>query len=547
MTTRDEAPVPAPWESLEAPARLVLRALQAGPAGARRGLGALRALGRRGPASFSWGPFLEALCHEEPVPAPGGRLQLKPLLLRLPGLCQKNLMSLFMAVQPLLPESGLLSVLHSMRQEAVSASDAWLQALEVLLRRDLGDRGPAEGASPLSQGCQSQLRGLCRQLGPGGRRLRPPQAPSPEEDKEQEEDRRDPQAPDPEQEEEAGARASQERDKRKKESEDASPSSERAPKRFRSQDREEEKDPKEAHEAVASPLEEGGAPPTKQQLVGETEASEAGQSPEPEDAAERAELPKALQDQVPRLQKLLKTLEEGLEDGRGAELHFLHECSPSQVELLCAQLQLPQLSDAGLLQLCTRLLAVSPHLSLSNATVLARSLFLPRVLSLTSSASWLLRTALASFCATYTYPVCRALLAPLLQASSSGPAQTELLCSLMKEESLETDKQLLMLRRILELPWRDEARDEAFAVLQALLERQVEVPPELFAVLVERLCEEGLAAAASVAYAKLVLTVLTNYQADITETHRLGLAAALESNTTFLRKSLQASLKRLAR
>ena len=50
-----------------------------------------------------------------------------------------------------------------------------------------------------------------------------------------------------------------------------------------------------------------------------------------------------------------------------------------QMDLLCAQLQLPQLSDLGLLQLCTWLLALSPDLSLSNATVLTRSLFLGRV------------------------------------------------------------------------------------------------------------------------------------------------------------------------
>lgn len=50
--------------------------------------------------------------------------------------------------------------------------------------------------------------------------------------------------------------------------------------------------------------------------------------------------------------------------------------------LLCDQLQLPQLSDTGLLRLCTWLLCLSPDLSLSNATVLARSLFLGRVSAL---------------------------------------------------------------------------------------------------------------------------------------------------------------------
>lgn len=67
----------APWASLEAPARLLLQALQAGPEGARRGLGVLRTLGRRGGEPFDWGRFLEALCQEEPVLwGPDARLEL---------------------------------------------------------------------------------------------------------------------------------------------------------------------------------------------------------------------------------------------------------------------------------------------------------------------------------------------------------------------------------------------------------------------------------------------------------------------------------------
>lgn len=83
-------------------------------------------------------------------------------------------------------------------------------------------------------------------------------------------------------------------------------------------------------------------------------------------------------------------------------------------------------------------------------------------------------------------------------------------------------------------------------MLQSLLEQQVEVTTEKFNVLMEKLCKEGQMATTSTAYAKLVLTVMTKYQASITETQRLGLAAALELNTTFLRKSLQATLRRLA-
>lgn len=67
----------APWSQLEAPARFLLQALQAGPEGAQRGLGLLRALGSRSGEPFGWAGVLEALCREEPVvEGPDCRLEL---------------------------------------------------------------------------------------------------------------------------------------------------------------------------------------------------------------------------------------------------------------------------------------------------------------------------------------------------------------------------------------------------------------------------------------------------------------------------------------
>lgn len=95
-------------------------------------------------------------------------------------------MSLLMAVRPSLPESRLLPVLQIAQQDPSPDADAWLQALGKLLQRDLGIGVSMEGASPLSKRCQRQLRDLCRQLGPGGRRLKLPQSPDPEEKEEEE-------------------------------------------------------------------------------------------------------------------------------------------------------------------------------------------------------------------------------------------------------------------------------------------------------------------------------------------------------------------------
>uniref|UniRef100_A0AAA9S9M3 FA complementation group E n=1 Tax=Bos taurus TaxID=9913 RepID=A0AAA9S9M3_BOVIN len=485
----EDAEPAAPWARLEAPGRLLLQALQAGPDGARRGLGVLRTLSGRGGEPFAWGGVLEALCREEPVvEGPDCRLELKPLLLRLPPLCRRNLMSLLMAVWPSLPESRLLPVLQVARQDPSPDPDPWLQALGEFLQRDLSAGVSTDGASPLSERCQRQLQGLCRRLGQGGRKLKLPPTPDSEGEGGQEEDK-----------------DSQQPGKRRKEPEEkpVSPEGERAPKRLRCLEKEGHEDKRPEHESLESLADGGGASSITNQAVMGPEPSEAGQSlKDAKGLPESLELPKVIQDQVPRLQQLLKTLGKGLEGLEGTppvELQLLQECSPGQVDLLCAQLQLPQLLDTGLLQLCTWLLALSPDLSLGNATVLTRSLFLGRIVSLTSSASRLLTTALTSFCTKYPYAVCRALLGPVLQAPGIGPAQTELLCCLTKDKALEPDVQVLMLGQILELPWKE----ETFLVLQSLLERQ------------------------------------------ITEPQRLGLAAAVELNTTFLRKSLQAALRHL--
>ncbi|XP_028744249.2 Fanconi anemia group E protein [Peromyscus leucopus] len=444
-------------------------------------------------------------------------------------------MTLLMAVRPLLPESGLHSMLQLAQQDTASAPDAWLCALGELLRRDVGIGVSVEGASPLSTSCRSQLRDLCGRLGQGGRGLKLAQALDPEQEDQQL----------------CG--------KRRKEPEEdpASLEPERAAKRFRGLEEEEEEEGKDQEErpkleSSGSPSEAGRTSPDPKQTITEAKTPEIGPGvEEAEGPVESMELPRVVQDQVPRLQRLLEAFQEdlppqgleGLEEEPPMDLQFLHECSPSQMELLCSRLQLPQLPDGGLLQLCSCLLSLTPTLSLASASVLARSLFLDRILSLPSSASRLLRVALVSFCVKYTYPVCKAVLVPVLQDPSVGPMQTELLCSLIKDESLEPDMQVQILGQVLELAWRE----ETFLVLQALLERQVEMTSEVFSVLVERLCKEGPAATTSMAYAKLILTVMTKYQARITQHQSLDLAVALEPNATFLKKSLQVALRHVAR
>ncbi|XP_072497949.1 Fanconi anemia group E protein isoform X2 [Notamacropus eugenii] len=491
----------ARWRArLEPPALLLLQLLQSGPGGV---LGALRALHRLRAAGserpFCWGPFLEALSRDEPVlEGPDRRLELKPLLLQLPQMCQRNLLSLLLAVRTELPKSGLLLVLQATKRDP--NLDAWLWALGELLQRELTTDEMIKETSPLTPGCRERLQSLCGHVGRGLK-------PSYPLDLRETEDM-----------------GTQRPGKRKKEAEAEPESSEQQtlPKRLRSLEGKGEKGEEQqlqerATDGQESPQRTEGS--CHQPIL--EAASGSANDRQQEKLAEVLELPKAIKDQVPRMLELLET--------------------EWKLENLCLQLPLSRLSDTALLRFCNRLLALSPDLSCSNATILARSLFLEQVLSLTASASRLLRAAITAFGARYPHPICRGLVIPALQATGSGPTQTELLCCLLEVDSLEVDLLALVLKQILELPWRE----ETFTVMQSLLGRQVDLSPENFTVLVQKLSHEGPAAADSVGYAKLVLTVVTKYQDQITEAHKVCLASAMEFNTTFLKKPLQAALRRL--
>ncbi|XP_043855991.1 Fanconi anemia group E protein isoform X2 [Dromiciops gliroides] len=396
---------------LEPPVLLLLQLLQSGPGGV---LGALRALRRlRAGGSerpFCWGLFLEALSREEPVlEGPDRRLELKPLLLQLPQLCQRNLLSLLLAVRTELPKSGLLLVLQTAKQDP--NLDAWLRALGILLQRELTTDEVIKEASPLTEGCQERLQSLCGRVGRGLR----PSYPL---------DLR-----------ETEYMGTQRPGKRRKEPEAEPEGSEREvlPKRLRSLEGKREKEgeqqqQQQVQERVAeeqeSPVCGGRTSPRRTEGSSDQPVLEAASSRandrQQEKLVEVLELPKAIQDKVPQILELLETEWEGLEGTPPLELQFLHECSPSQLENLCSRLQLSGLSDTALLQFCHRLLALSPDLSCSSATILTRNLFLEQVLSLTTSASRLLRAAITAFCAKYPHPVCRGLLIPVLQATGTG-------------------------------------------------------------------------------------------------------------------------------
>ncbi|XP_051664869.1 Fanconi anemia group E protein isoform X3 [Manacus candei] len=155
-----------PWlQSFARPCRLLLHALASGPAGA---LAALRMLQRdqprEGPGqAFPWQALTAALCAEEPVlEEPQGVLAVKPRLLLLPIMCQRNFFSLLLMMRDAVPGGCLGQLLQAMEQD--SHVDPWMRTLGDLLRQGPRTEERFPSPTPLSSTCQQQLRCLCQKI-----------------------------------------------------------------------------------------------------------------------------------------------------------------------------------------------------------------------------------------------------------------------------------------------------------------------------------------------------------------------------------------------
>uniref|UniRef100_A0A8C8E4X5 FA complementation group E n=1 Tax=Otus sunia TaxID=257818 RepID=A0A8C8E4X5_9STRI len=523
-----------PWlRSFDKPCRLLLHALASGSSGtlaAFRMLQRAQLSGGLGQA-FPWQTFAAALCAEEPtLEGPEGALAVKPRLLLLPVVCQRNLFSLLLVVQTVVPGGCLGRLLQALEQD--SHVDPWVRTLGDLLRQGPRGEGCSPPPTPLSSACQQQLRHLCQKITqnkPERRRKlnwcfsKQPAAAGDVGDSVLRGGKRKKVS-------EESLELDEEREAKRMLLEEAA---------FEPPGAQERGDGAEMEEEV--PGEPSGDRSTRSPAGGAPESSQ-------EDAAEdrrkisqaelAAEVQSFLQKHGQRLKMLLLQESDHSESSIPPELHVLNNCSPSQLEGLCSFLQLSTCPEHLLVRFCSWLLALTPDLSYTSAAILAEQLFLRRVLSLTQLPSRHLVAALASFCSKYSQPFCRVLVAAVLQEPGEGTEQTKLVCDLV-EECLEPDCVRLVLSQVLEVP----LSEKLLPVVQAVLGRQEVLPPELFDLLVLTLCRQAPAFATSLNYAKLVTAVLTMYQSQVTSAHRRSLAAALDQSNAALKKSLQAVLE----
>uniref|UniRef100_A0A8C2U2B8 FA complementation group E n=1 Tax=Coturnix japonica TaxID=93934 RepID=A0A8C2U2B8_COTJA len=368
-----------PWlQLLAGPCRLLLHALCSGPAGSLAALRALQRLQAQHGAghAFPWSSFADSLCAEEPtLDGPDGALVVKPRLLLLPVLCQRNLFSLLNAVLELVPANCIQQLLRAAGQDP--QPDPWVHALRVLLLQGMERSFPPPPA--LTASCQQQLKRLCQKITQS----------------------------------KAEGRSKLRwcfRGKRKKVLEES----------LELNEEREGKRPLLEDAVIELQGGEDGTAGMGGEEHGETSGDGCAQSP----AGAALESTQQEADKEPR---------RSLGPEVAAEVQ-----SFIQLQGLCSFLQLSTCPEQLLVQFCSWLLALTPDLSYSSAAVLAEQLFLTRVLSLSQPPSRHLMAALTSFCSKYSEPFCQVLVAPVLQEPGQGAEQTKLLCELI-DECLEPD------------------------------------------------------------------------------------------------------------
>ncbi|XP_041083802.1 Fanconi anemia group E protein [Polyodon spathula] len=531
-------------ERFEKSHRLLIQALMSGSSGASLALRVFQRSSTPDRGGFHWGGLVSTLTREEPcLEGEAHSLAVKPLVCLFPVAFKRNLLAFLHRTYTTVPRDCLLDLVRSFEQDP--KSDSWVQALLGVLNRDLESCNTAAPIQLTSE-CQQRVKLLSEKMragselgtgrGPPGRWM--------------------------------GYFSAHSENYRKRKSETVGLTQGRASdsEDGGSQSKKQKVthagdtaaacglEEKAAEEILDGPvLDEGGAGDCG--LLGGLMASGENEKFQPSQASVSVvsegqgtsktgavgELPDRIRSCVPKLRELLESDMEKSEPGSSEDLQLLNECDPAQVELLCRVLRLSEVPEQVLPQFCTVLLALSPDLSCSTAAELARSLFLNKVLSLTEPASRFLTTAVTSFCSRYPRPSCCALIGPVLQARFAGSVQMELVCRLI-EDCLDPEHYVLVFEQVLSVPWSE----EVLSVIHSLLDRKVALSQDQFEQFIDRLSQEAAHFSKSMKFAKMVLALLTKHQSSVTGTHKNTLACSLALNETFLKKCLQAALRRIA-
>uniref|UniRef100_A0A3Q0QWS4 FA complementation group E n=1 Tax=Amphilophus citrinellus TaxID=61819 RepID=A0A3Q0QWS4_AMPCI len=481
--------------------RLLLRSLLSGTSGTSRALVVFRKQQRANPESSLLG-FIETLCGDEITRSEADTelLTMKPLVCLFPSLFKQNLLSFIHLVHSGLPRTAVLHLIKCLDQD--SRPNPWVNALCRQLERNLG----THHEQPLyTTACSQRLKELSQHLIGSS--------------------------------ETGGWSECFSGQTAKSESQSASDLFEVGTQRKR----------KGSFVHMASDGEEMG-PQSKRTKMDDNEcvtAEEQGAKKEMEgvsvsDTAAETPAQNSSCDALPQHIKVKDTVRKGWDQSSTDVFKVLNSCDPNQVEVLCSMLNFAGLPDQTLPKLCSSVLVLSPDLSYSTAATLIKGLLLEKVLSLSEPASRCLVTAVTSLCSRYPRPVCHALVGPVLEEKNIGPPQAELLSRLI-ESCLDSHYRLLVVQMTIKIAWSE----AVLSIIHSLLDSQPVLNEEVFTQFTEHLVDQAPHFKKSVKFAKMMLTVLTKYNTHVTAAHKQSLSSCLMLNETFLKKSLQAALKRI--
>ncbi|XP_066500576.1 Fanconi anemia group E protein [Hoplias malabaricus] len=457
--------------------------------------------------------FLQTFSEDEVWLEKGTQsLTRKPLVCLFSDAFKCNLLCFLHIVHPWLPQDSVLALLQCLSQEVKHKS--WVWTLIHQLRRDIGDR--KLGANTLlSTECLVRLKGLCE-------KFKDPQAgggwevylnePRTEvlEDNEKGSDRKKRKGDD------VNIDTDVDEPKTKRMKLDLTP-----------------REDSESENMVVDEEDLG-----IQLYNGPSGFSPAGQHPLPEGS--QCLLPEHVKVAVPLIKEFLQSETEWNESCRST-LKVLNECDSKQLELLCGILHLSELPEQTLSHFCSFLLSLSPDLSHSTACVIVKNLLLEKVLSLSETASRSLVTAVTSLCSRYPRPTCQVLIEPIIKEGKTGAAQAELLCGLVKE-CLEPHYRLLVFEMTLVGSWNE----ALLSVIHALLDSKIELSEEVFSLFTNQVSSQSPHFTKSMKFAKMMLTALTKFHSLVNSSCQHTLSSCISLNETFLKKSLQAALKRVS-
>ncbi|KAM3872306.1 Fanconi anemia group E protein [Diretmus argenteus] len=504
--------------------RLLLVSLLSGASGVVRALNVFRKQRRSDPQQQprSLNTLLKTLCQEEICPETQDRqLAVKPLVCLFPVSFKQNLLSFIHLVHSHLLPSSVLPLLVCLSQDP--GPDPWVTALVRQVERDLG----APAGKPLhTELCSQRLKELSESLvgtgSAGGWALclggqNAASACL------------------------SGSGLSDLGTQRKRKSCVT----------LDSDAEETEQQSKRIKTDFSNPVEgvDGGEGPTaaepgiREETTGKLSVVSTDASAEELNPAPSTDLCDALDEHIQasvlQIKELLESQTEWDQSSTDV-FRVLNECDHAQVEVLCNMLSLPDVPEQTLTKLCSCLLALTPDLSYSTAATLIRSLLLGKVVSLTEPASRCLVTAATSLCSRYARPSCDALIRPLLEEKNIGNPQAELLDRLIVD-CLEPQHRLLLLQVTFKLVWSE----TVLSVIHSLLDSKPELSEEIFTHFTEQLVSQAPRFTKSMKFAKMMLTVLTKYNSHVTVALKHSLSSCLTLNETFLKKSLQAALKRI--